>query len=125
MGFSISQFASLAGVSASTIRYYESENLLAQPERRSGRRIYYKEDIPRLNLILAARQAGFGIKEIKQILTQNKTGTDNLKDVILAAARKKTALIDQEIAHLQKQRQILINTQSCLCPELGTCAALL
>ena len=122
MVFSISEYGRLAGISASTIRYYEDENMLPQAERRGGRRVYYPSDLPRLKLLVAARKAGFGIKAIKQIIAEHDTSSLSLKSVVLAAAQIKADSIEQQIRALEKQRQTLIDAQSCICTDLSACS---
>jgi len=122
MGFSITEYGQVAGVSASAIRYYENENLLPKAERRSGRRIYYASDIPRLKLIVVARKTGFGIKEIKRIVSQNEFDGRSLKDAVITAARRKTNSIDQQIQTLNAQRELLVDAQACLCDDISRCS---
>ena len=124
MGFSITQFGQMAGVKASTIRYYEDENLLPKPERRNGRRVYYRSDVPRLKLLVAARQSGFKIREIKQIINQDDYRGPSLKDVVLEAARNRVKSIEHQIQTLEKQRRILTEAQSCICFDLSACSTL-
>ena len=121
MGFSITEYGQIAGLSASTIRYYEAEKLLPIAGRKNGRRIYYSSDIPRLKLLAAARKAGFTIREIKQIINQNEN--PSLKHVVVTAAKTKVNSIEQQIQILEQQRQILIEAQFCPCPELSSCIA--
>lgn len=122
MNFSITKYGRVAGVSASAIRYYESENLLPKAERRGGKRVYYTEDIPRLKLVVAARKVGFGIKEIKSLLGQKDVRNSNLKKTIVTAAQTKAHAIQQQIKVLEKQHKLLTDAQSCLCSGLDNCS---
>lgn len=122
MVFSITQYAQLAGISASTIRYYEDEGLLPKAERRGGSRIYYPQDVPRLKLLIVARKAGFGIKAIKQMLEQNKTAGLPMKNTVVVAAQARVHAIEQEIEVLQKQRQLLTDAKMCSCIDLSKCS---
>jgi len=122
MVFSITEYGQLAEISASTIRYYENENLLPKAERRGGKRVYYANDIPRLKLIVAARKTGFGIKEIKRIVSQTEFDGRSLKDAVISAAIRKTNSIDQQIQTLNAQRGLLVDAQACLCDDLSRCS---
>ena len=51
----------------SAIRYYEKLGILPVPERVSGRRCYDKTVLYRLAVIQQARQAGFGLDEIRRL----------------------------------------------------------
>ena len=63
--YSIGQVAKQSGISVETIRYYEKESLLKEPERKeSGYRQYKQEAIARLSFIQQAKELGFSLKEI-------------------------------------------------------------
>lgn len=57
------------GVKVPTIRYYESVGLLAPPPRSEGnRRLYGKGAVDRLRFIRHARELGFEIEAIRELL---------------------------------------------------------
>jgi DNA-binding transcriptional MerR regulator len=57
------------GVKVPTIRYYESVGLLPAPERsESNRRLYGAETVERLRFIRHARELGFEVDAIRQLL---------------------------------------------------------
>src|SRR6516225_11847980 len=64
---SISDVGHHMGVKPSAIRYYEKLGILPAPERVSGRRRYDKTVLYRLAVIQQARQAGFGLDEIRRL----------------------------------------------------------
>jgi DNA-binding transcriptional MerR regulator len=55
------------GVTARTLRFYESKELLF-PHRIGQRRLYTKRDRARLKLILRGKRFGFSLEEIRQLL---------------------------------------------------------
>lgn len=58
-----------AGVKPATIRYYESIGLLPAPARTVGnRRTYRDQDVQRLKFIRHARELGFEVSAIRQLL---------------------------------------------------------
>ena len=58
----IGQLAQHAGVAIDTVRYYERQGLLPQPQRRaSGYRQYGQQDISRLRFIRRAKDLGFSL----------------------------------------------------------------
>jgi MerR family transcriptional regulator, copper efflux regulator len=68
-GLTIGQVAKLAGVGVETIRFYEREGLLAQPDRKeSGYRQFDDEAVPRLRFIRRAKELGFSLKEIRELI---------------------------------------------------------
>jgi DNA-binding transcriptional MerR regulator len=65
----IGGLAAETGVKVPTIRYYESVDLLPAPLRTgSNRRTYNEQDVRRLNFIRHARELGFEVDAIRQLL---------------------------------------------------------
>ncbi len=65
----IGQLAKIADVNIDTIRYYEKLILLPKPKRtEAGYRVYTNEHKVKLNYILRAKDLGFTLREIKEIL---------------------------------------------------------
>jgi cob(I)alamin adenosyltransferase len=102
--WSIGELAAAAGVSARTIRHYESEGLLEPRERSDGgHRRYGEDELKRLTRILALRQLGFGLEAIARLLT-----ADN-RETLLEATRQQLRRVEIELrvasrlrAHLQE-----------------------
>ncbi len=65
--YSIGDMAREFEVTTRTIRFYESEGLLA-PSREGQRRVYRRRDRARLRLILRGRRVGFTLAEIREII---------------------------------------------------------
>lgn len=65
----IGEFARKLGVSTDTLRYYEKHGLLTHSSRsQSGYRIYTDTDIKQMSFILRAKNVGFSLSEIKELL---------------------------------------------------------
>ncbi|MDQ1236144.1 DNA-binding transcriptional MerR regulator [Paenibacillus sp. SORGH_AS306] len=65
----INELSKRLGISTRTIRFYEQHGLLPSVQREHNQyRIFGEEDIWRLQTIIALREAGMAIKEIKQAL---------------------------------------------------------
>ncbi len=124
MSFSIGELASRLGVSASAIRYYESEGLLPKADRKAGQRVYYYEDIGRLKLLLSARTMGFGIKELKALTSEFSASPIKLLQLVKQAAIERERLLEAQILQLKHQQKILNAAQSCLCQDLSTCSTM-
>lgn len=65
----IGELGRRAGISPKTIRYYEDAGLLPSPTRTdNGYRSYTEEDVRQLAFIRAAKDFGFTLGEIREIL---------------------------------------------------------
>ena len=65
----IGAVAKRVGVAIDTIRYYEREGLLPEPERRaSGYRSYDEGAVRQLRFIRRAKDLGFTLEEIRDLL---------------------------------------------------------
>ena len=63
----IAELARECDVTARTIRFYESEGLIA-PLRDGQRRVYRPRERTRLRLILRGRRLGFSLAEVREIV---------------------------------------------------------
>jgi DNA-binding transcriptional MerR regulator len=69
MFFSIGDLARQTGVKIPTIRYYESRGLLDAPQRSAGnQRRYGQRELERLGFIRHARDLGFSLEAIAQLI---------------------------------------------------------
>ena len=65
----IGELAKRSGVTTKTIRYYELLGLLPDPQRTdSGYRLYGEADVERLVFIRRAKELGFSLSDIKEVL---------------------------------------------------------
>ena len=65
----IGDAAEASGISAKMIRYYEEIGLIPPPKRRdSGYRIYEETDVHRLRFVQRARELGFPVERIRELL---------------------------------------------------------
>ena len=103
----IGQMARSAGASVETIRFYEREGLLEHPARSaSGYRNYPPEAVARLRMIRQAKELGFSLNEIRELLALRVAPGKSCSDV-RARAERKIADIDQRIAALKRMKAAL------------------
>lgn len=122
-GLTIGKFAAEAGVSVETVRFYQRRGLLALPERRgSGFREYTPADQWRLAFIRRARQLGFTLAEIRDLL--GPAEARSTADITKAAEAKLAAIAGQiaELAALQCRLRRLV--QVCAHGSRDDCVAL-
>ena len=75
--FSIGELSKHTGCNIETIRYYGKIGLLDEAERTEGnQRRYVEADYKRLLFILRARNLGFSIEAIRQLITLSKHPDD-------------------------------------------------
>lgn len=98
----IGRLARDAGVGVETVRFYQRRGLLPLPERRgSGYREYTDRDRRRLVFIRRARDLGFTLAEIGELLgPADDRGTSE----IIQAAEAKLAAVSDQIAGLTQLR---------------------
>jgi len=107
MNLPIGRLSERTGVKVPTIRYYEQIGLLPQPPRTEGQQRRYDADsVRRLNFIRHARDLGFDVEDIRQLL--NLAGEPqqscHLADSI---ARHHLTEIDERISKLKSLRDEL------------------
>ena len=108
----IHELAQQTGVSAKTIRYYESIGLLPHPQRAANNYRQYSPDaIERLRFIASARAFGFSLDDVSDILAARDKGIAPCQRVLDTIAQRLTA-IDRRIADLLELRDSLQKLQS-------------
>ena len=90
---SIGKVALQAGIGVETIRFYEREGLLAAPARRdSGYRFYPKRVVGRIRFIRRAKELGFSLREIKELLQLRRNSSSTCEDIREKAEARSLAL---------------------------------
>jgi MerR family transcriptional regulator, redox-sensitive transcriptional activator SoxR len=120
----IGDVAARAGVEPSAIRYYESLGLLPTPRRSGGKRRYDADVLDRLALIALAKDAGFTMAEIKQLVSETTPTAVPAEKWRLLASRK-LAELDEAAARLRRMRRVLRLALECGCVDLAACAPIL
>lgn len=110
----IGQVAKQAGLGIETVRFYEREGLLEEPLRKeSGYRQYREDVLGRLRFIKRAKELGFSLREIKELLGLRIDPQTTCADVRQRAESKITD-IEDKIRMLQGMKKALIKlTRTC------------
>ena len=105
--FTIGEFAKRAGVGVETVRFYERQGLLKEPPRRtSGHREYSATEVTRLAFIRRAKELGFSLAEIKELLSLRADRKAQCGQV-RKRTEAKLADIDEKIRTLRRMRRAL------------------
>ena len=110
-GMPIGKAADASGVKVPTIRYYENIGLLPAPPRNEGnRRLYEREDVRRLAFIRHARELGFGIEEIRDLLklSDNPETSCAAADTIARAHLEQVELKLSKLKALKKELKRMV-----------------
>ncbi|WP_289283494.1 MerR family transcriptional regulator, partial [Methylophaga sp. UBA5088] len=97
--WTIGQFAKQVDVTVETVRYYQRKGLLDTPDSTGGIRRYGQHDLRRLKFIRKAQEAGFTLREIKELI-----GLDSTQDHHRAyqLAMRRLQELDAKIAEMQQ-----------------------
>lgn len=105
--YSIGELASATDTKVETIRYYERVGLLPKPKRTAGNyRSYEADHLGRLSFIRRARDLGFSIDQVRNLLglADQKERSCETVDAI---ARQHLVEVDRKIADLKGLRREL------------------
>lgn len=107
----IGKVASRAGVGVETVRFYERQGLLLEPDRRaSGYRQYGEDVVARLRFIRRAKELGFTLKEIADLLALRNDPAATRSDV-REKVRAKVEDIEAKVRDLQRIRGVLLGLE--------------
>lgn len=116
----IGRLARATNTNVETIRYYERIGLLGAPARSEGNyRVYDEAELGRLSFVRRARDLGFSLEQIRELLglSDDRSRPCGAVDEL---ARQHLAAVDRKIADLRALRRELGNlVEQC---SLGTIA---
>ena len=100
----IGELASATATKVETVRYYEKIGLLALPARTSANyRAYGNEHLARLSFIRRARDLGFTLEAVRELLTLSDDKAQSC-DAVDSIARVHLADIERKISDLAALR---------------------
>ena len=107
--YKIGEVARRAAVNKETVRYYEKRGLIPEPgRRRSGYRIFTKRHIDQIRFIKRAKELGFTLREIKELLELRMNENSTCSEVRREAQEKYQDVIEK-IEDLQRIKKTLID----------------
>jgi MerR family mercuric resistance operon transcriptional regulator len=122
----IGNLAEACGVNLETVRYYERRGLLPKPPRSaSGYRLFPAEAVQRLRFIQRAKELGFSLAEIRELLSL-RVSPHNRSAAIRSRTEAKIADIEEKIRALESIKRTLKKlTKACAgCGPISECPIL-
>lgn len=119
---SIGELGRLAGAKVQTIRYYEQVGLMPAPGRTDGnQRFYGKRHLERLSFIRHARELGFPLDDVRELLTlsdhpdQSCASADQIAKAHLKAVESRI----ERLTRLKGELQRMI--RQCRAGQIKSC----
>src|SRR6266853_768150 len=110
----VGELARLAHVNRETVRYYERRRLLARPARTmAGYRVFSDRAVRRLTFIRHAKELGFTLNEIKELLALRVNSINTCNRV-----RKRT---EGKISDIEKKIRALQHMKGALSELVAAC----
>jgi MerR family transcriptional regulator, copper efflux regulator len=102
----VGKLGQLTGVTADTVRFYERAGLLSNAQRSaSGYRPYGAADVDRVRFIRRARDLGFSLEEVAQLLAlSDGQGDPHIREL----AEKRLSEMDRRLEEITRVREALL-----------------
>lgn len=100
--YTIGDLAREFGVTLRTLRFYEDKGLLS-PRREGRARLYDARNRSRLSIILKAKQLGFTLSEIQDLVAEEIGRSEPTSDLRLSPA-----VLEEQITHLERQHSEIV-----------------
>lgn len=120
----IGELSERSGVSASALRFYERQGLIAARRTDGNQRRYDRVTLRRIALVQAGKAAGVPLERIRAALDSLPAGRSPTKRDWERLSRTWARELDERIELLQAIRDRLTTCIGCGCLSLRTCALL-
>jgi len=120
-----SDLARMTGCNLETIRYYENIGVMPEPPRSlKNYRTYDQAHVARLGFVMRARDLGFALEEIRELLALVDGGIQTCAGVQVVASKHLDA-VRARISDLQRIENVLADTVAqCSGEDIPNCAVL-
>jgi len=111
----IGELSQRTGLSAHTLRYYEKHGLInASTRNEAGYRFYNDSDIRRVQFVQTARNTGFSLDDIGQLLSIRVDKQSHSCQEVTDITQKKLDQVNAKLAELHSMRETLeLLLESC------------
>ena len=111
----ISELSEKTGLSAHTLRYYEKHGLINASNRsEAGYRFYTDSDVRRVQFVKTARNTGFSLYDIGQLLSIKVDKQSHSCQEVTDITQKKLLEVNTKLAEMQSMQQTLeLLLESC------------
>lgn len=114
----IGDVAASAGVTPEAVRYYEREGVIPPaPRESSGYRRYAQADVDRLRFIRHARDLGFSLTEVRELLSIAEGDQSRPCEDVNRLALEHIAQVDEKLTQLAALRTQLSQLAASCSPE--------
>ena len=113
----IGELARRTGVATSALRYWEEFGLLPPPVRVSGQRRYPHSAVELVGVILALREVGFALQQVRGLLAHRSMALVDWRE----SAQRKLTELDHRIAHAQAARTAIAHALACSHDDILQC----
>lgn len=114
--YRIGELAKLAGVTPDTVRYYEKQHMMDHEVRtQGGFRLYTDHDLQRLKFIRHARQLGFTLESIRELLSIRVDPELHTCQESKSIVQARLSEVEERIEELQTMRRSLQRLNDACC----------
>lgn len=114
--FRIGELAKLADVTPDTIRYYEKQQMMAHEVRTEGGfRLYSESDLQRLKFIRYAKQLGFTLETIRELLSIRVDPVHHTCQESKSIVQSRLLEVESKIRELQHMKRSLQRLNEACC----------
>lgn len=121
--FRIGQLAKLTGVTPDTIRYYEKQGMMSHDVRtEGGYRLYTEQDLQRLKFIRYAKQLGFTLESIAELLSIRVEPEQHTCQESKSIVQSQLAVVERKLRELEHMRISLQRLSDACCGSIHSSA---
>ena len=112
----IGELAALASVSRDTLRFYEKPGLITPGKRNNvGYRLYSETEVNRVSFIISAKEVGFTLNEIHQLLELEVTKDEKSCQDIKQFVDAKISIVNERLEDIKRIKKSLQTLSNACC----------